>query len=282
MLNKIIFDTYYDLVIVGNITKDFFENSKKYRIGGTSLYAGLGSAKLGMKTLIISNHSFNESDFPKYKNLSIITFNNKENTEFLWNYKENIRTGVIKKYTDKIVINSINKIKTKMLMLAPVFQEIDLDIKNNFDYEICLLSIQGLIRSYDDDLNIYLKNISLGMDLKDISLLSCSDEEEIYFDKLNLFSYLKYIAVTQGARGARIYCSNDKSKKFYNYTPARIVDPTGAGDVFALYLLVYYYKTNNIELAANIANCAASFVVEKSGIEGIPDLDVVKKRLREN
>jgi len=281
-LDKTIFDESYDLVIVGNITRDYFRNSNKYFVGGTSLYAGIGSAKLGMKTLVISNHSFRSYDLPQYDSLTITSLNNIKNTEFLWTYKENNRKGIIKQYTDKIIINSIHKIKTKMLMLAPVFQEMDLDIKSNFDYEICLLSIQGLIRSYDKNSNIYMRHISHDNKLEGINLLSCSNEEEIYINKQKLFNYLKFISVTEGNKGARVYFSEYKSKKFHQYSPKKIVDPTGAGDIFALYLLVYYYKTNNIELAANIANCAASFVVEKSGIEGVPDLDVVKKRLREN
>lgn len=282
MLGKFIFDKSYDLVIVGNITKDYFGHSKKHHIGGSSLYAGIGSAKLGLKTLVISNHSLRSKDLPKYNNLTIITLNNRENTEFLWTYKENNREGIIKKYTDKIVINSIDKIKTKMLMLAPVFNEIDLDIKSNFNYEICLLSIQGFIRTYDKNSNIHMENFYHDNELEGISLLSCSNEEEIYIDKQKLFNYLKFVSVTEGNKGARVYIDENKSKKFHQYSPAKIVDPTGAGDVFALYLLVYYYMTNNIELAANMANCAASFVVEKTGIEGIPDLNVVKNRLREN
>ena len=43
-MGNIIFDKSYDLVIVGNITKDYFGHSKKHHIGGSSLYAGIGSA----------------------------------------------------------------------------------------------------------------------------------------------------------------------------------------------------------------------------------------------
>jgi len=44
-------------------------------------------------------------------------------------------------------------------------------------------------------------------------------------------------------------------------------------------MLVFYYRTNNINYAVEIANCAASFVVEDFGISSIPDLLSVEKRL---
>ena len=67
--------------------------------------------------------------------------------------------------------------------------------------------------------------------------------------------------------------------QYKNYDPRILVDSTGAGDVFALYMLIFYYRTNNINYAVEIANCAASFVVEDFGISSIPDLLSVEKRL---
>ena len=124
-----------------------------------------------------------------------------------------------------------------------------------------------------------MENFYHDNELEGVNLLSCSNEEEIYIDKQKLFNYLEFISVTEGNKGARVYIDENKSKKFYQYSPTKIADPTGAGDIFALYLLVYYYKTKSIEFAVNIANCAASFVVENLGINGIPSNEYVTNRL---
>ncbi len=274
-----IFRNSYDVVIVGNITKDFFEYNSTFNVGGSSIYAGIGSAMMGLKTLIISNHSISELDLPNHDQLDIYCVNSESNTEFVWNYEKKIRKGIIKNYTKKINLNLTSKIKTKMLMIAPIFNELDLNVRNNFDYEISLLSPQGLTRHLNKKSEICLKKISLNENFHDIDLISYSEEEDDYMDKKYLFNYVKYIAVTLSERGAKIYSDYNKSAKFNSYTPNRVLDPTGAGDIFALYLLVYYYKTKSIEFAVNIANCAASFVVENLGINGIPSIEYVTNRL---
>ena len=51
---------------------------------------------------------------------------------------------------------------------------------------------------------------------------------------------------------------------------ARVLDPTGAGDVFATSFLTTYFDSGNPLLSARFANAAASFSIEKGGIGSIP------------
>jgi sugar/nucleoside kinase (ribokinase family) len=57
-------------------------------------------------------------------------------------------------------------------------------------------------------------------------------------------------------------------------------DATGAGDVFGAAFLLKYYETRNAVESAIFASCAASFVVEKDGIEGVPHIEEVMERLK--
>jgi 1D-myo-inositol 3-kinase len=57
------------------------------------------------------------------------------------------------------------------------------------------------------------------------------------------------------------------------------VDPTGAGDVFASGFLIEYHLARDPWRAAAFACCAASFAVERPGLEGIPDRESVERRL---
>ena len=52
--------------------------------------------------------------------------------------------------------------------------------------------------------------------------------------------------------------------------PAKEVDPTGAGDIFATSFLIRYQETGDPLDAARFANVAASFSVEYIGISGMP------------
>ena len=270
----------FDLIIIGNITKDYLNNCSDFQLGGPSLYAGIAASKLGLKTLIISNHTLNINYFDNFPLLNILNISTKSDTEFSINYINNQRKLGLKNKAPKIELNLNNKIKTKMLMLAPVLNDFELSIKDNFEYDLSSLCIQGFLR----------KNISRGMiellegkyclNFQGINIINCSSEEISKLNKKNIFSnFVEYISVTYGPDGSSLIDKYNIVTKYKNYNSRLLTDPTGAGDVFALYMLVFYYRTNNINYAVEIANCAASFVVEDFGISSIPDLLSVEKRL---
>ncbi|MFQ5790952.1 MAG: carbohydrate kinase family protein, partial [Acidobacteriota bacterium] len=78
----------------------------------------------------------------------------------------------------------------------------------------------------------------------------------------------RILAVTEGEGGARVYAEG-QGYHFPAY-PTGTVDPTGAGDVFAASFLVALRQGRGIVEAAAFACCAASFVVERPGVEGVP------------
>ena len=125
----------FDLIIIGNITKDYFNDSMDIQLGGPSLYAGITASKLGLKTLLISNHTINKSYFDNFPLLNVLNMPTDYDTEFLINYTNDQRKLVLKNKASKISLNFNNKIKTKMLMLAPVLNEFELTIKDNFEYD---------------------------------------------------------------------------------------------------------------------------------------------------
>lgn len=64
--------------------------------------------------------------------------------------------------------------------------------------------------------------------------------------------------------------------------PAKAVDPTGAGDVFAAALLFGLRRGETPPEAARLAAAAAAFTVEAPGVAGIPELAAAEaRRLRE-
>jgi sugar/nucleoside kinase (ribokinase family) len=89
-------------------------------------------------------------------------------------------------------------------------------------------------------------------------------QSDIIPELAELFNIL---VVTKGENGADIFFNN--TKHTFPSFPTKMVDPTGAGDIFATAFLVRYFETKDISQAANFANAAASFCIEKKGIEGI-------------
>jgi len=94
------------------------------------------------------------------------------------------------------------------------------------------------------------------------------------------------LVLTHGARGATVYHGGEAVD--FPARPAREVDPTGAGDVFAAAFLLRLKETaehsgaeDPLE-AARFANVVASFSVEGPGFSAIPYRDQVESYLRDS
>jgi len=83
--------------------------------------------------------------------------------------------------------------------------------------------------------------------------------------------------VTKGENGADVFFDNNKHT--FSVFPAKMIDPTGAGDIFATAFLIRYFETKDISQAANFANTAASFCIERKGIEGIANREEILNRI---
>jgi sugar/nucleoside kinase (ribokinase family) len=87
------------------------------------------------------------------------------------------------------------------------------------------------------------------------------------------------VVVTHAERGATVFQAGQA--RHYPTRPARQVDPTGAGDVFAAAFLIRLTETGDAGIAAAFANAVASFSVEEPGVSGIPERARVETYLRD-
>ena len=62
--------------------------------------------------------------------------------------------------------------------------------------------------------------------------------------------------------------------------PARAVDPTGAGDCFAMAFVVRMVETNDLVNSCRFALAAGALATEGVGIAGIPSRKAVEDRLQ--
>lgn len=84
------------------------------------------------------------------------------------------------------------------------------------------------------------------------------------------------VVLTRGARGATIF--TDASREHVPAAPAREVDPTGAGDVFAAAFLVAIHEGASPREAAELAAAAAACAVEAPGVAGIRGRATIEAR----
>lgn len=84
---------------------------------------------------------------------------------------------------------------------------------------------------------------------------------------------LETVVVKDGARGCRLYDVRHGTMTHIPAWPARIVDPTGAGDAFCGGFLAGLARRLEIVDAAILGTVSASFVVEAVGGKGLRDVD---------
>ncbi len=88
------------------------------------------------------------------------------------------------------------------------------------------------------------------------------------------------LVVTQDKDGCALF-HHGKKQSFLG-RPARVVDSTGAGDVFATAFFIRLQETGDPEQSARFANVAASMALERPGPAGCPSRAEVEEYLGAN
>ncbi|HEU5319975.1 MAG TPA: PfkB family carbohydrate kinase, partial [Methylomirabilota bacterium] len=96
---------------------------------------------------------------------------------------------------------------------------------------------------------------------------------------LEWFQRVPVGVVTAGRDGALLYVNGERYE--VRPRPAREVDPTGAGDVFAAAFLIRYHALGDPWQAAEAAACAASLSVEGEGWAAVPGTEALARALAE-
>ncbi|MBI2861667.1 MAG: ribokinase [Chloroflexi bacterium] len=170
-------------------------------------------------------------------------------------------------------------LEVPMVHLAPVAQEIAPDLIDLFPNAMIGVTPQGWLRSWDE---AGLVSPSAWGDAErvlqraDAVVLS---EWDIAADQDVIGRYAglaRLLVVTRGARGATLFL--DGIAHPIPAPSANVIDPTGAGDVWAAAFFVWLRRTDDPIEAALFATCAASIFGERPSLEGIPTLAEIHER----
>jgi len=90
--------------------------------------------------------------------------------------------------------------------------------------------------------------------------------------------------MTMGEKGSMIMKKQKKILKIPAFKPKKVVDETGAGDVyFSIFLYEFVHSDKSwasIKKAAYLASSAASFLIERKGPAGFASKKAVVKRIK--
>ena len=297
-----------------------FKRLNKPTLGGSVSYCTLALKNYAQDATIgiishIGKLNFNNSLLNKIKNKKIdlkgIKYSHVKNTNFVLDYFDHARTLTLKSKSPNLnfmdlPVDYLNN-PPDIFVLVPLCNEISYDyikqILIKFPDVYIGIDLQGFIRKidengkvayvYDDIIISNIKKIinSIGDRLilkgseEEMSILAeeCDDYEKIMLH-CNKFENEGIYIMTLGEKGSMLTKRGEKVLNIPAFMPKKVVDETGAGDVyFSIFLYEFIYSDkswNSIEKAALLASAAASFLVEKKGPAGFVSKKAVLKRMR--
>ena len=272
-----------DFLAIGHVTHDLVDG--RIRLGGAALYSCMTALRLGKSVGIFTSYGedyvgkgvldgiasqvVEGSKTSTFRNLYL----NRQRIQHVYGIAEYLRPETVPSLWRK----------ARIVYVCPVLHEVTLETATLFQGCITGIAPQGWFRTWNENGQIhpcrwdgferYLQHATMVI----VSENDIAGSEDV----ISLFrSMVRIVIVTRAERGAVVYAP-DKTFDLGAY-PADEFEPTGAGDCFGASFLIRYQETGDIEEAARFASCVGSFVVEKEGIEGIPERRDVLARMESN
>jgi sugar/nucleoside kinase (ribokinase family) len=268
-----------DYLVLGHITADVGENSRM--LGGTASYAARTANAFGLRVGVFTSTQVDE---PLLSNISqsasIYNIAANHTTTFENVYQGAKRHQFVRHVAGQLIVDEIpdSWLNTSIVHLAPLVNEIDPhEVVEKFPHALKLLTLQGLLRQWDDRGLVRYKRWFDADILTQIDYVIFS-EDDIATDpqiEHEIVAVAPCVIVTRAERGGTIY----RQGKIETYASPRVnvVNPTGAGDVFAAALLsTLHLRDGNLSDAVNVAAKLAANCVARFGLDGVPRIDEVR------
>lgn len=266
-----------DYLCVGHVCMDMMQSG--FVLGGSAGYCSLYAKNLGYSSGVFTSFG-GEYEFKDilegldYKKVVL----SERSTIFENRYVGEKRKQILHSIAADILLNAhISKEETKILHLCPLADELKLGPEFSSDSFVCM-TIQGWLRDRNALREVVYKEMNFEM-LRHANVVILSDEDIPDLDnKLDtLRDVSKLLIITNGSKGAR--CFFDDQEIFVPAFPAKLIDPTGAGDIFATGFCLNFIKSQDIHSSIVAGHCLASLCVEREGVESIPTMQDWKQRI---
>lgn len=277
----------FDIVTVGHFAIDYISSPRldapKQVLGGSPTYVSFAARKLDAHAGVVSKVG---SDFPEsYTELlcshsvdlfGVIVIKSVSTTSFVLEYVNGYRRLLLKSCAPPILQEDVSLMfKAKTIHVAPIVGEISSEVIEELRKKADMLSLdpQGLLRKFDSNGRVSLKKWADKRVLEQIDIYKSSLQEirkiarsrslEASMKEIQNFG-TKIVIVTLGRKGAAILF-DETFQRVPSIQPQKLMDPTGAGDVFAGAFLAEYVNKKNPVWCACVGSAMASFKVETVG-----------------
>ncbi len=280
-----------EYLLIGHITVDRV-GDKGLTLGGTATYAGLTARNMGARVAIHTSSSYEPGIVDTLYNTWVARIPAEYTTCFVNTYdSEGHRHQFIESVAEKLTYEQLlpEWRNPALVHFGPVAQEIDASFVTHFPRSLVGVTPQGWMRAWDEEGRVHpteWADADAVLARADAVVISQEDVADASVIQ-DWAAKARVLVVTLAERGCDVYrqgpggAQDGRAAEVYHspaFKPAREVDPTGAGDVFAAAYFWHLQRTGDWREAADWGNCVASFAVEKPGVAGVPKLADVEKR----
>lgn len=278
-------------LVIGHAVQDLLseEDPSPWRLGGAAVYASSLSRKLGLRTAVLTSAGPEIDLAAAFPGVELANVPSDASTQFRNVYGRDRRRQFLPRRAAPITPADLPAEwrQAEIVLLGPVAGEVDAALACCFPGSLLGIGAQGCLRAIAADSSIKVippEAWDAEAVLRHADALFVSDEDipaHASAAALEQWSGMApTLAFTRGYNGADIIHRGER--RHIDAFPAKAVDPTGAGDVFATGFLVRFQETGDAWEAARFAACAAAFAVEGEGTSSIPDRRQIEERLRLN
>ena len=256
-----------DLLAIGHVTRDLLAD--RVVPGGAVTYGALTARALGLTAAIVT--SARPGDLEHTPGVDAHVVPSSATTTFRNTYRAGRRVQTIEAVAGPIAPGDVPAAwrAAPHVLIGPLAGEIDPAVARLFPGSVVVASIQGWLRRWDSDRVVMPRSWSGGDVLPHVDAAVVSSEDTGDPGAIERWAALApVLIVTLGDRGARLHTRG----AWHDIPPfpAREVDPTGAGDVFAAAYAVSFRETRDPLDAARFASAAASLSVRGPSTSTIP------------
>ncbi len=273
-----------DVISVGHVARDEF-GAGEWRMGGSAWYGAVAMCRLGRAVTLVTR--IGEAELPRYRDaaaeigVELARLESYATTTFAHTFHDGRRELRLLARARGIGAADLAPFGgARAVYLGSVIGEHADDLFASLSRP-AVLAGQGELRAFDAHGAVsYREWRRASLVLPRVRAMVISEED--IGGELALargWSREGVVIVTRAERGA-VLLRSGRETAVAAYRPARIVDPTGAGDAFAAGLLVALEERASWEEALDFANCVASFCLEDVGVAGLADRPRVEERRR--
>lgn len=260
---------HIDLVAVGHVTIDRVGDER--RLGGAAAYAALTARHLGVSAAVVTSSGPNFPYWDQFGRIHTKIIGAEHTTELEHYFTDGERRQRVRQLASTIRAEDLAGLplaEDAAVLYCPVVHEIEAPLTAIAPRGLTAVAPQGFFRQWDEDGAITVRDWDVAVEALAKADVVCMSEHdtEVPEELAEAFTGTAFV-ITKGAEGCRVHSGGDVFD--FPALPARTIDPTGAGDVFAAALVIALRRKEPLPNAIRFAIREAAASVEHVGVTGL-------------